>query len=150
MARPIPKPQAVAPFTTTLKPGDYVWHPEISPAGPVIVLVSIPDQVLYVYRNGVRIGRSTVSTGKPGKHTQSSARSSVQASAKILSIRMLVRAIRVLRLLEKQKLALRCEHWPAKSRQPRRLPLTLSALRSVVERSEDGPGPTIGRRHDSA
>jgi hypothetical protein len=31
--------------------------------------VSLPDQLLYVYRNGVRIGRSTVSTGKPGKGT---------------------------------------------------------------------------------
>jgi hypothetical protein len=29
--------------------------------------VSVPDQLLYVYRNGVRIGHSTVSTGKPGK-----------------------------------------------------------------------------------
>src|ERR1700730_4648703 len=59
----------VAPFTPTLKPGDYVWHPEVSPAGPVVVLVSLPDQILHVYRNGVRIGRSTVSTGKPGKRT---------------------------------------------------------------------------------
>jgi hypothetical protein len=59
----------VAPFTPTLKPGDYAWHPEVSPAGPVVVLVSLPDQVLYVYRNGVQIGRSTISTGKPGKRT---------------------------------------------------------------------------------
>jgi L,D-transpeptidase-like protein len=59
----------VAPFTPTLKSGDYVWHPEVSPAGPVVVLVSLPDQLVYVYRNGVRIGRSTVSTGKPGKRT---------------------------------------------------------------------------------
>ena len=59
----------VAPFTPTLKPGDYAWHSELSPAGPVVVLVSLPDQILYVYRNGVRIARSTVSTGKPGKHT---------------------------------------------------------------------------------
>jgi hypothetical protein len=63
------KGTTVAPFTPTLKPGDYVWHPDLSPAGPVVVLVSLPDQILYVYRNGVRIGRSTVSTGKPGKHT---------------------------------------------------------------------------------
>jgi hypothetical protein len=59
----------VAPFTPTLKPGDYAWHPELSPTGPTVLLVSLPDQILYVYRNGVRIGRSTVSTGKPGKHT---------------------------------------------------------------------------------
>jgi L,D-transpeptidase-like protein len=59
----------VQAFTPELKPGDYSWHPEVSPAGPVVVFVSIPDQALYVYRNGVRIGRSTVSTGKPGKET---------------------------------------------------------------------------------
>jgi hypothetical protein len=35
----------------------------------VVVLVSLPDQRLYVYRNGVRIGHSTVSTGKAGKRT---------------------------------------------------------------------------------
>jgi len=46
-----------------------VWHPEVAPAGPVVILVNVPDQLLYVYRNGVRIGRSTVSTGKPGKST---------------------------------------------------------------------------------
>jgi hypothetical protein len=59
----------VAPFTSEFKPGDYVWHPGVSPAGPVVIIVSLPDQVMYVYRNGVRIGRSTVSTGKPGKRT---------------------------------------------------------------------------------
>jgi hypothetical protein len=63
------KGKKVSPLTSTLKPGDYVWHPEVSPNGPVVILVSLPDQLLYVYRNGVRIGRSTVSTGKPGKQT---------------------------------------------------------------------------------
>src|SRR6202045_4979474 len=63
------KGRAVKPLTPELKPGDYVWHPEVSPTGPVVVFVSLPDQVLSVYRNGVRIGRSTVSTGKPGKKT---------------------------------------------------------------------------------
>jgi hypothetical protein len=59
----------VAPFPKEFKPGDYVWHPEISPAGPVVILVSLPDQVMYVFRNGVRIGRSTVSTGSKGHGT---------------------------------------------------------------------------------
>ena len=63
------KGREVEPFARGLKPGDYVWRPEVSPAGPVVVLVSIPDQILFVYRNGVRIGRSTVSTGKAGKRT---------------------------------------------------------------------------------
>lgn len=68
-APPATKGQAVAPFTPKLKPGQYVWHPEVSPSGPVVLLVSLPDQVMYVYRNGVRIGRSTVSTGRNGKQT---------------------------------------------------------------------------------
>ena len=63
------KGRKVEPLTETVKAGDYTWHPEVSPSGPVIVLVSLPDQLLYVYRNGVRIGRSTVSTGKVGKRT---------------------------------------------------------------------------------
>ena len=59
----------VAPFPDELKPGDYIWHPEISPAGPVVVVISVPDQQMYVFRNGLRIGRSTVSTGKKGHQT---------------------------------------------------------------------------------
>ncbi len=52
-----------------LKPGEYVWHPEISPQGPVVLVVSLPEQRAYVYRNGVLIGASTVSTGKKGHET---------------------------------------------------------------------------------
>jgi lipoprotein-anchoring transpeptidase ErfK/SrfK len=58
----------VAPFTS-LQNGDYVWKPEVSPAGPVLIVVSIPEQRLFVYRNGVRIGSSTVSSGRPGHPT---------------------------------------------------------------------------------
>jgi L,D-transpeptidase catalytic domain len=60
-------------FTTErigmLKPGEFIWRPEISPSGPVVLVVSIPDQRVYVYRNGLGIGVSTVSTGKPGHET---------------------------------------------------------------------------------
>jgi len=59
----------VAPFTPELKPGDYVWRPEMSPAGPVVIVVSLSEQLLYVYRNGIRIGRTSVSSGKPGHKT---------------------------------------------------------------------------------
>ncbi len=52
-----------------LAPGQYVWNPERSPAGPILVVVSIDDQMAYVYRNGIEIARSTVSTGRPGKET---------------------------------------------------------------------------------
>src|ERR1700756_3469903 len=61
--------RAQPPFSA-LGTGDYVWEPEVSPAGPLVIIVSVPEQTLYVYRNGVRIGRSTASTGKPG-HSRS-------------------------------------------------------------------------------
>lgn len=52
-----------------LEPGQFEWHPERSPEGPLLVVCSIDDQVLYAYRNGVQIARSTVSTGREGKRT---------------------------------------------------------------------------------
>jgi len=52
-----------------LEPGEYVWHPELSPRGPIVMVVSLPEQRAYVYRNGVLIGASTVSTGKKGHET---------------------------------------------------------------------------------
>lgn len=55
--------------TATLQPGQFRWTPEVAPAGPVLVLVSLPDQRASVYRNGVRIGEASVSTGKPGYET---------------------------------------------------------------------------------
>jgi lipoprotein-anchoring transpeptidase ErfK/SrfK len=55
--------------TGALKPGEYWWHPEISPQGPLMILVSVPEQTMHVYRNGVLIGRSTVSTGSKGHFT---------------------------------------------------------------------------------
>ena len=58
-----------ATSTLQLLPGEYLWLPELSPRGPVLVLVSLPEQRAYVYRNGVRIGVATVSTGKPGYET---------------------------------------------------------------------------------
>ena len=54
-----------------LQPGQFTWAPEIAPSGPVTVVVSLPEQRAYVYRNGVRIGVSTVSSGRPGFDTPS-------------------------------------------------------------------------------
>ncbi|AKC88108.1 hypothetical protein WQ53_01150 [Pseudoxanthomonas suwonensis] len=52
-----------------LKPGEFLWHPEIAPEGPVVLVVSLDEQRAYVYRNGIAIGVSTISSGKPGKET---------------------------------------------------------------------------------
>ena len=60
---------AVAAVPARLKPGEYLWVPEVSPRGPIVMIVSLPEQLAYVYRNGVLIGASTVSTGKKGHET---------------------------------------------------------------------------------
>jgi hypothetical protein len=52
-----------------LKAGQYVWAPEVAPAGPVLVIVNVKTQRATVFRNGVPIGASTISTGKPGHET---------------------------------------------------------------------------------
>ncbi|RYD92441.1 MAG: L,D-transpeptidase [Sphingomonadales bacterium] len=52
-----------------LKPGEYLWAPEIAPAGPVLLVVSLATQRAVLYRNGVPIGISTVSTGRKGHVT---------------------------------------------------------------------------------
>ena len=52
-----------------LKPGQWVWKPQIAPAGPILVYVDLTRQLATVYRNGVRIGVSTISSGRPGFET---------------------------------------------------------------------------------
>ena len=52
-----------------LKPGEWVLKPEIAPSGPVLVYVDLTRQRATVYRNGVRIGVSTISSGKEGHET---------------------------------------------------------------------------------
>ena len=52
-----------------LQPGEFVWLQEAAPAGPLLLVVSLVEQRAYLYRNGVRIAVSTVSSGKPGNET---------------------------------------------------------------------------------
>ena len=52
-----------------LRPGQFVWDAEAVTAGPVVVVVSLDEQRAYVYRNGIRVGAATVSTGRPGHDT---------------------------------------------------------------------------------
>ncbi|MCD9032246.1 L,D-transpeptidase [Luteimonas sp. Y-2-2-4F] len=52
-----------------LRPGDYLWHPEAAPEGPVVLVVSLDEQRAYAYRNGIAIGVSTISSGREGKET---------------------------------------------------------------------------------
>ncbi|WAC23636.1 L,D-transpeptidase [Blastomonas sp. SL216] len=52
-----------------LKPGEFLWAPAIAPEGPVTIIISLTAQRAYVYRNGLPIGVSTVSTGAKGHET---------------------------------------------------------------------------------
>jgi hypothetical protein len=61
--------QLVNKYAEQLQNGEFNWFPERSPAGPVLIIVSIPDQLVYVYRNGIRVAASSCSTGKPGHRT---------------------------------------------------------------------------------
>lgn len=53
----------------SLAPGDFFWAAEVSPEGPVSIIISLPLQRAQIYRNGILIGVSSVSTGKPGHET---------------------------------------------------------------------------------
>ena len=71
LAQPLPQDAPASALTNsdTLDAGTYEWHPELSPEGPVTIIVSLAEQRVHVYRNGVEIGISTCSTGKPGHET---------------------------------------------------------------------------------
>lgn len=63
---------ASSPVSTApadLRPGDWIWDGDAAPSGPVAVIVSLTEQRAYVYRDGVLIATTTVSTGKPGHET---------------------------------------------------------------------------------
>jgi lipoprotein-anchoring transpeptidase ErfK/SrfK len=47
----------------------WSWTPEMSPSGPVRVEVSLTNQWLVVYRNGIEIGSSPISSGRGTKPT---------------------------------------------------------------------------------
>ena len=72
-AAALPFPSAFAQLVDKqaeqLTNGEFNWYPDRSTGGPIIAIVSLPDQRLYVYRDGVRIAASTCSTGKLGHRT---------------------------------------------------------------------------------
>lgn len=59
----------ILPSATSLRPGQFAWQPEVAPSGPVLVLVSLTEQRARVYRNGIEIGITTVSSGRAGYQT---------------------------------------------------------------------------------
>ena len=75
-------PVELAREAARLEAGQWVWAPQIAPRGPMLVFVDLSRQTATVYRNGVRIGVSTVSTGKPGHETPTGVFSILQKDAR--------------------------------------------------------------------
>lgn len=60
---------SVVEIIASLRPGQYVWAPEIAPDGPMLMVVNLKTQRAVFYRNGVPIGATTISTGRVGRET---------------------------------------------------------------------------------
>src|SRR2546421_11044546 len=62
-AQAVQKPSAHTKGTPTgkptapLKPGEYWWNPQLSPSGPLMVLVSVPHRTRPVIRTGFSSAR---------------------------------------------------------------------------------------------
>jgi hypothetical protein len=65
----VSSPLQLAKQAEKLKPGQWVWAGKIAPTGPILVYVDLGRQRATVYRNGVRIAVSTISSGKTGHDT---------------------------------------------------------------------------------
>jgi L,D-transpeptidase catalytic domain len=78
----VSSPAELARIADELKPGEWVWAPTVAPAGPLLVYVDLSRQRATVYRNGVRIGVSTISSGKPGHETPTGVFTILQKDAK--------------------------------------------------------------------
>ncbi len=62
-------PGSVLEAAQSLKPGEYLWAPEVAPRGPLLLVVSLATQRATLYRNGIPIAITTVSTGREGHVT---------------------------------------------------------------------------------
>ena len=52
-----------------LKPGQYVWRDVPDAVGPERVVISLSDQLAFLYRGDTLIAASTISSGQPGRDT---------------------------------------------------------------------------------
>ena len=68
-AQPSLQSGSVLDAAERLKAGEFLWAPAVAPQGPVMLVVSLATQRAVLYRNGVPIAISTVSTGRSGHRT---------------------------------------------------------------------------------
>lgn len=65
-----------------LKASEWIWEPQLAPQGPMAIYVNLIAQRALVYRNGVIIGATSVSSGKPGHRTPTGVFTILQKDAK--------------------------------------------------------------------
>jgi len=56
-----------------LKPGQYVWDQSAKSAGEISIVIDLGDQRALLYRNGVEVAASTISSGSKGRETPTGA-----------------------------------------------------------------------------
>ena len=52
-----------------LGPGQFVWEAEVASTGPVFLVIDLTRQRVLLYRGGVPIAASTISSGSKGRET---------------------------------------------------------------------------------
>jgi lipoprotein-anchoring transpeptidase ErfK/SrfK len=60
---------SVVEKASRLHPGEYVWNARARSTGPLFLVIDLSAQRATLYRNGVVIGISTISTGGRGRRT---------------------------------------------------------------------------------
>ncbi|HYX46734.1 MAG TPA: L,D-transpeptidase family protein [Sphingomicrobium sp.] len=60
---------SVVETVAKLHAGQFVWEPQVAPEGPMLLIVNTKTQRAVLFRNGVPIAASTISTGRPGRET---------------------------------------------------------------------------------
>ena len=131
-----------------LKPGEFIWRPEVSPRGPVVIVVSLPHQIVHVFRNGLAIAVSTCSSGTLGHRTPTGVFTILQKRKKHFSSTYNNAPMPNMQRLTWQGIALHAGHLPGypASHGCIRLPVRFSELLFTV--TQHGT-PVIIANHDS-
>ena len=68
-AQPINRSPTILERAAALGPGQYVWDAKSATSGPLLLTIDLTAQRLMVYRDGVLIAASAISTGSLGRET---------------------------------------------------------------------------------
>ena len=69
-AQPAPDPdRTIAERAAALGPGEYIWDAKAPSSGPLLLTIDLTAQRVMVYRDGVLMAASAISTGTLGRET---------------------------------------------------------------------------------